>query len=304
MNKVQAIRKPKIKPPRFERTYIYILMVFLAFLSADLLTTYVREYMFPTKAPQVPMTTTQSTLPATPRGEYTVITNRNIFNSDGVIPDPLKNENQEQSPDSMPAELSQLPLGLVGTLVHVDPGKSIATIELKSKSKILPFQVGEEIEGMATVQKIERRKVFFKNLNNNRNEYIEIKEEMKIDFGKQKITTGGTGPIQRQGNEFEVNRAFVDKQLLNLPELLQTASGQFNFVNGRVDGYRILDIEPDSLFTQFGIQPGDVIKAVNGQPLDSPAKAMELFNELKNAKNLQLTIGRNGKDEDMSYTLK
>ncbi|OQW52832.1 MAG: hypothetical protein A4S09_08285 [Proteobacteria bacterium SG_bin7] len=300
MNKVSAIRKPKITPPKFEWTYIYILMVFLGMLTADVITTSVRDLMLPTKAPQVTNSQTFRPPEVPMRTEYNIITQRNIFNSDGVIPEPLKGE--DKTPEDLPAELSKLPLSLIGTIVHVDPIKSIASIELKGRNKIDHFAIDDEIEGMAKITKVERRKVFFRNLSNNRNEYIEIKEESKVTFGTKTVTTTG-GPIQQNGNEFTVDGTFVQKKLQDLPELLQTASGQFSFTNGRIDGYRILDVEPDSLFTQFGIRPGDLIKSVNGQALDSPAKAMELFNDLKNSGQIKMSINRGGRDEEMTYNI-
>lgn len=299
MNKT-AIRKPKITPPKFEWTYIYILMVFLGLLTSDVLTTSVRDYMLPTKAPQVVQSNVYRPQEMPMRTEYNVITQRNIFNSDGVIPEPLKGEDKPL--EDLPAELSKLPLSLVGTIVHVDPNKSIASIELKGRNKIDHFIIDDEIEGMAKITKVERRKVFFRNLSNNRNEYIEIKEENKVSFGTKAGTTA-SGPIQQNGNEFSVDGSFVQKKLLDLPDLLQTASGQFSFTNGRIDGYRILDVEPDSLFTQFGIRPGDLIKTVNGQPLDSPAKAMELFNDLKNSPQIKMSINRGGRDEEFTYNI-
>ncbi len=301
MNKTSPIRKPKISPPKFEWTYIYILMVFLGLLSADVITTSVRDYMLPTKAPAPSQTNNFRPQEVPPVTEYKIITQKNIFNSDGVIPEPLKGEDQQMQ--DLPAELSKLPLGLVGTIVHVDPNKSIASIELKGRNKIDHYIVEDEIEGMAKITKVERRKVFFRNLSNNRNEYIEIKEENKVSFGTKAGPTAGTGPIQQNGNEYTVDGTFVQKKLLDLPELLQTASGQFSFTNGRIDGYRILDVEPDSLFTQFGIRPGDLIRSVNGQPLDSPAKAMELFNDLKNSPQIKMSINRGGRDEEFTYNI-
>ena len=50
--------------------------------------------------------------------------------------------------------------------------------------------------------------------------------------------------------------------------------------------------DENSVFQQLELKPGDVIKSVNGQPVDSPAKAMELYNELKadNSDAMRLSI--------------
>jgi len=88
--------------------------------------------------------------------DYNAITDRDIFNEDQKIPPALasgKDDNLDR-----PAVPSQLPIQLLGTIVHVDPKKSIATVNLTSKSMSSSYKVGEDIEGMAKVTKIERKK--------------------------------------------------------------------------------------------------------------------------------------------------
>ena len=72
---------------------------------------------------------------------------------------------------------------------------------------------------------------------------------------------------------------------------------------GNINGFRILDMQQDSIFSQLGLQRMDVIKSVDGTPVDSPAKAMELYNTLKNSPKVTLQVERNGKNESMTYNI-
>ena len=47
--------------------------------------------------------------------------------------------------------LSKLPINVIGTLVHSDPEKSIAALEIKSKNMTGSYSVGADIEGLATI---------------------------------------------------------------------------------------------------------------------------------------------------------
>ena len=49
---------------------------------------------------------------------------------------------------------------------------------------------------------------------------------------------------------------------------------------GQVDGFTLVDIMPGSIYEQLGLQRNDVIKGVNGEGVNSPTKAMELYKSL------------------------
>ncbi|HEX4923055.1 MAG TPA: type II secretion system protein GspC [Bdellovibrionales bacterium] len=290
--------------PPFERLYPYVLAAFIGFLAADLLILAYRDRMLPTAAPPgkrpvVKMAERRE------RFDYERIAQRNMFNNDGIIPPPVgKKDQPEEQPLDNPVP-SQLPLTLVGTIVHVNPARSIATIELKSQNKILPFVPNDEIEGLAKVLKIERKRCIFRNTNNNRLEYIEIKDDSPISFETNK-KAATEAPVKQEGNNFSLKRDEVNNLINNLPEVLQQARAVPNIVpgsGGRVDGFRILDIAPGSIFEKLGLQRQDVIKEVNGQMVDSPARALELYNELKSAGSIQISIDRNGRKENFNYTI-
>lgn len=278
-------------------------MVFLGYLSADLITTYIRDNFLPLMPSQSLMAARPYTSEPKPMSTYEIITRKNIFNSDGVIAKKLTVEGEQQSPEDLPAEPTKLPIALVGTIVHVDPAKSVASIELKGRGKIVAYEIEDEIEGMAILKKVERKKVFIKNKNTNRMEYAEIKDEGKLNFGV-KATAGAAKEISVEGNQVKINKGFLDKALLQIPEIMNQASGNFHRdAQGRIDGYQIFDIDPNSILTQIGLMPNDIIKSVNGQPVDSPAKAMQMFNDVKGSNNIQIGINRNGRDEEHSVMI-
>jgi general secretion pathway protein C len=68
-----------------------------------------------------------------------------------------------------------------------------------------------------------------------------------------------------------------------------------------VDGFRFVAIQPNSIYEKLGFKPMDVIKGVNGQPVNSPTQAMELYNALKSESRIELKVERNGRDETFKY---
>jgi general secretion pathway protein C len=281
-----------------------LLVALLALMAADLTAVGVRSYMIPSGAPPSKRQNNE-TSPYHPLNDYGDILARNIFNSDGFIPEVLVAEGTPTL-DMNTARESTLPLTLIGTIVHANPGKSVATIQVKGNAeKVLPYIPNDEIEGMATLIKVERKKAFIRNLSVGTLEYIQIKDESTFAFSKKQVTQ--EGPISKEGNNtYAISRSDLETQMSNLPELLTQARAVPNLVpggNGKIDGFRILDVVDGSLYTKLGIKTGDVIKSVDGEPVDSPAKAMELYNNLRSKNQVNLTMERNGTPMNMTYNI-
>ncbi len=292
--------------PAAQGVLVYALCFLLGYGSADLMVLNLRPKMLPNQAP-----------PARPQRDATrmedsaanlnIIRERNIFSETGVIPPPLTEEGQQNQNDDGPAIASQLPLGLEGTIVHGNPARSIATITLRNRNETMAFAIDDEIEGLARIMKIERRKVIFRNLNNNRLEFIEIPPDSKIVFGMKAPPVEANSEVVKRGEfDFQVRREDIKKYTADLAGILNQARMVPNIVpgaGGRIDGFRFVSIQPGSIYEKLGFKPMDTIKSVNGEPVNSPTKAMELYNSLKNDSRIQIQIERNGRVEDFSYNI-
>lgn len=278
----------------------------MGYCIADVVILSYRDSMLPTQPPPAKPRQNLQDL-TTSRGIYNSIISRNIFSSDGSIPDALVAAGQERQEDAAPV-LSSLPLALKGTIVHSNPAKSIANIEVRSKNQILAYSVGRDIEGLATLQAVERNRAIFRNLNNNRLEYIEMKTEGgKINFAGAKSEYPGikSDIAQVAPNKFEIKRSDLLKHTADMASLLQQASMvPRRGASGEIECFRFVAIQPGSVFTQLGFQAGDCLKGVNGEKIDSPAKAMEMYNALKNASSIKIQLERDGRDQESDYTVK
>jgi general secretion pathway protein C len=297
-------RGPKNRPP-FEAAYIYILALLTGYLIADLGILFVRPGMLPTQAPPN-RPAMAPRMAASNINQYQKIKDRNVFNIDGKIPPPLTSDGSTSPEIDLPPVASQLPLKLEGTLVHANPKKSVATVSSKGKNEAKAYMVDQEIEGMARMVKIERRKIIFRNLNNQRLEFIDIPKDSTVTFGVKDPTVANE-EVKRSGEfDFTMRRADILKYTSDLGSILQQARMVPNIVpgsGGRVDGFRFVAIQPGSIFEKLGFKPMDVIKGVNGEAVNSPTKAMELYNALKSEGRISLTVERNGREEQFKYEI-
>ncbi len=306
MKKLSAQQRTTI-----QKWALYGLLLFIGFTAADLGIIYVREYFLPQSAPPKKAPKQQAG-GYVDRSQYSTITSRNLFSSTGTIPDPLAavNEAQQEHKEDIPVQ-SSLPLNLIGTLVHSDPSKSVAAIEVKSKNMSGSYMVGAEIENMAKVEKVERGIVYFRNLNNGNLEYIEIaRGNTKVNFDSSRPSAGpvkaGGKEIQAIGNNtFRIKRSDLNKYLNDLSGLLMQARALPNRDpnTGEINGYRLVDYQPGSIFEQMGLPRGTLIKSAGGEPVNSIQSAMEMFNKLKKESKVKLGVEVNGSDQDFNYEI-
>ncbi len=276
--------------PPFEKFYILVFILFVSFLVGDLATLYVRQYLLPTTVPPKKIASMQNRAART--YNYPDIITYNIFNSDHQIPPSLAQLEGGMTPDGAP-RLSQLPLDLIGTIVHANPKRSIATINQRGQNLVEPFSVGQTIGSLAEVKEILREKVIIRNLQTQGLEYIEIAHDDKIKLSTEKGPTVSTPAPTQEKTEFKLKRAEINSQLERLPELLQQARVVPEMgPDGQVKGYCLVEMQPGSLYEKLGLRVGDCIRSVNGELINSPQKAMQTFQELRNAPRVEIGTDR------------
>ncbi|MBE0503086.1 MAG: hypothetical protein IBX46_03060 [Desulfuromonadales bacterium] len=114
-----------------------------------------------------------------------------------------------------------------------------------------------------------------------------------------------TSPAIRGGsdNRFAISRAEVEKARSNLGELMKQARMEPHVVNGKTDGFEVKMIKPNTIFTALGLQKGDIVKEVNGLALDSPEKALQIFQQLREAQHIVVAVVRNNAPLSLEYNL-
>jgi general secretion pathway protein C len=74
--------------------------------------------------------------------------------------------------------------------------------------------------------------------------------------------------------------------------------------NGAMNGFLLSEIQPNSIFKQIGLRDGDLLNAVNGQPVNDPGKAMTMLQSLQNQPSITLNVVRNGVPTQLHYFIR
>ncbi|MFQ5634835.1 MAG: type II secretion system protein GspC [Gammaproteobacteria bacterium] len=70
--------------------------------------------------------------------------------------------------------------------------------------------------------------------------------------------------------------------------------------NGQLKGYRVFPGRNRQQFIALGLRPGDLVTAINGVALNNPAQGMEIFRSLGESSQINLTVERAGKQQQLN----
>ena len=140
------------------------------------------------------------------------------------------------------------------------------------------------------------------------------KERVLLDHDgvNEYIDTAGLGPVQRaeadgvrqlSPNHYVMTRSELNSRVTNLPDLATKARIVPSYKNGVADGFKLFSIVPDSLYAKIGIQNGDVIRRINGYEMNSPEKALEIYQKLRDASRIEVEIERRGETLRNAYSI-
>lgn len=233
-----------------------------------------------------------------------IILQRNIFDSNAPGSQTLAGASSGLQP--VTAAPPQAKLVLLGTIAA--GVRSLALI--KDEREVAVFHLDEELPGGGTLVEVSRNQV--------RIAYPGGKEDiLTVDVQGQAgstptATTPATSAAPRTGalgegvrsigeNRWLLPKEEVEKARASMNELLRQARLEPNIVDGRTEGFVVRMIQPRSLLANLGIQRGDVVMQVNGVELDSPEKALQIFQQLREAKNISLSLTRGGNRLNFQY---
>jgi type II secretory pathway component PulC len=109
------------------------------------------------------------------------------------------------------------------------------------------------------------------------------------DNNNSKLDLKKLGP-----GKFEVSRAEVQQTMENPAQFFTQMRALPHTVNGKTDGFSISQVAPGSVFEQLGLQNGDLLTSIDGQPVTNPMQALGLMQAMKTASAIDLTVNRGG----------
>jgi general secretion pathway protein C len=116
--------------------------------------------------------------------------------------------------------------------------------------------------------------------------------------------SGADGVRKLDANRYEIDKQVIEGALTNLNNLATQARLVPSFKNGVANGFKLFQIQPGSLYSSIGIENGDVITRINGYEVNSPDKALEVYQKLRESAHVTIELERGGQPIKKDYNIK
>jgi len=199
--------------------------------------------------------------------------------------------------DNLP--LSSLNLVLTGVIAAASGGYALISVNGQSEE---PFVIGQTITAGAVLQAVYPDRVVIQ-----RNGALESlmlegadKSGLEQSGAPVRAYAAPAAPAnvvqETSGNHYVVERDQLAAQM-RTPDFLRQAT----MVPAASGGFQVKQLQPGSLYEKLGLRNGDIIKSVNGQPVNSADDAIRLYEQMANVASIQVEVLRAGRPENLYY---
>ena len=195
------------------------------------------------------------------------------------------------------------------TGIYDGTDKKIVALDYLGKNYVI--SVGEGVEGyiltkvyptyvIFTKDKKEYRLDLYKkgtkSSNSRASNVTNISSQVKPTVKKNKI--------ERDGDTTYIPKNLFNKYRTNIGAIRQNIGVVPNMDNGKLNGFKIRYVKKGSDFDKLGVKRGDIITAINGEPLNNFRVPLEFFNNLDSITAATLTVKRGNEIKELEYEVR
>lgn len=185
----------------------------------------------------------------------------------------------------------------------------VALVKNRASGEIKAFRLGMDVFEFGTLVEVTRSTATIEENGGNR---VTISSKLgggllagpktkPIDDGERYIEDG----FQRIGNKIEVDARYRDRMVKEeLQNILMQATAEPVMTNGEIVGFKIYQFDQNSIFHKLGLKEGDVVKEINGVPLNNVAKTIQFLNGLREEPKVEVAVNRNGEPVSLQMNVK
>jgi general secretion pathway protein C len=212
------------------------------------------------------------------------ITNAHLF---GTAADLSKGANAADAPQTSMA------LVLTGIIAGKNPRVGFAILgENATAAKV--HAVGDNVPGGAKLHSVYDDRVLLDR--NGSLESLSLPHQSTGVLGANRVTAA----VPAQNPAFDRVRRLISEDPALLSDIMRN---QPVLMAGKLHGFRVYPGRNRQAFTRLGLRSGDLVIAINGTPLDDPARGDEIFRTIGSASEARVTVMRNGQQQDLTLNM-
>jgi general secretion pathway protein C len=180
-------------------------------------------------------------------------------------------------------------LSLKGTIAATQSEMAVAIIaDGRDEEKV--YSIGESVTSGANLHAVYADRVVL----NENGVLTNLKLPKDFPEGSAPVSRRDTTTSSRATTGTQSIQAVVAQNVSRLADVIRPTP---YFVNGQQQGYRVYPGRDRQQFAALGLRPGDLIKDIDGQALNDPEQAMQIFQSLDSADQVSVTVERNGQPQ-------
>jgi general secretion pathway protein C len=197
----------------------------------------------------------------------------------------------QESDDPLNVEISKAPLVLAGVMATPEPTKGFAFIG--ESAPMAKFRrVGDMLSGGVKLHSVYVDRVML-----DRGGQLESLLLPRVSGAVALPPPVAARPQANQTRFAENLRRIAETNPSAFSEIVRP---QPVFSGTTQTGYRVYPGRNRTQFAKLGLQPGDMITAVNGTPLTDQASSMQIFNTIGTSDRVSVTVTRNGQSQQIT----
>ena len=191
----------------------------------------------------------------------------------------------------------------VYTLIGTIEGESFAGAVLQDATNIQAFyRINQKLPDGSVIIKVGRDRITLRRPDGEKIE-LSVADDTKI-VNMASRGAVGSGVRKLSDGKFMVDQREVASSTENLSQVLTQARALPFVEAGKTVGFRLSEIVPGSLYEKIGLVNGDVIQRVNAEDVSDPAKFFQMYQGLKDERQISIDLLRNGQRQTLNYDIR
>lgn len=280
-----------------------IIIALLAKISSDLITFRIAK-VFPGTGKKVASVTRQPAV-SDDLAAFSPILEKGVFGkqTQGKLLPILASRTDKQQP-AVPT-IAEGELILLGTALG-SFRETFALIQKKSSNEERVFRLGDSVFDLGTLAAVKKETAEIQT----QGRRVTIYAPTAIAGAAQTPAPAAVAPAagglasQVGAGSYVVDQRALNAALDNIGQAMTDARLLPSVKEGKVEGFRVSEVKPQGIFGTIGIRNGDVLRAINDFPIDSPEKAIQSFAALKGMSRIKLDMVRDGQPTTFTYDIR
>ncbi len=113
-----------------------------------------------------------------------------------------------------------------------------------------------------------------------------------------------TPSSHRRAQRTVLDRREILEAFSNMPLLLSQVRATPSFSQSGMNGVALQQIKSPSLFERLGFLAGDIVRTINGMPIQQPSALLTALQQLPNESQISVEIERQGKNLTLHYDIR